>query len=136
MIEYITQLRPRYGEVDQMGFVYHANYVSYFDVARTEMIRSLGITNRKMEEDGIMLPVLSVNISYKSPGHYDELLTIKVKLKEKPRVTIVFDYEVFNENMELITTAQVTLAFMNSETKQAIRPPRELLTLIDTKWQE
>ncbi|MFI3261553.1 MAG: thioesterase family protein [Rikenellaceae bacterium] len=134
MIEYTTQLRPRYGEVDQMGFVYHANYVSYFDVARTEMIRSLGITNRKMEEDGVMLPVLSVNINYRTPGHYDELFTIKVMLKEKPRVKIVFDYEVFNENMELITTAQVTLAFMSSEHKKAIRPPKELLALIDNAW--
>lgn len=134
MIEYITHIRPRYSEVDQMGFAYHANYVTYFDVARTEMLRSLGTTNRELEQNGIMLPVLNVTIDYKMPAHYDELLTIKVMLKEKPAIKIKFYYEVYNENMELITTASVTLAFMNSVTKKAVRPPKILLEIVDKNW--
>lgn len=134
MIEYITHIRPRYSEVDQMGFAYHANYVTYFDVARTEMLRSLGTTNRELEQNGIMLPVLNVTIDYKMPAHYDELLTIKVMLKEKPAIKMKFYYEVYNENMELITTASVTLAFMNSVTKKAVRPPKILLEIVDKNW--
>lgn len=136
MIEYSIHLRPRYGEVDQMGFVYHANYVSYFDTARTEMLRSLGVTNRELESDGVMLPVLNVKVNYKNPAHYDEQLTIKVILKEKPGVKITFHYEVYNEKMELITTASVTLAFMSSSEKKAIRPPSKLVNLINENWQE
>lgn len=134
MITHTTNIRPRYGEVDQMGFVYHANYVSYFDVARTELIRSLGITNRELEEDGVMLPVLNVTINYKSPAVYDELLSIKTMLKDKPGVKITFHYEVYNEKEELITKASVTLAFMCSKTKRAIRPSKKLLDVIDKNW--
>lgn len=133
MIEYTTQTRPRYGEVDQMGFVYHANYVTYFDVARTEMIRSFGLTNKSMEQDGVMLPVVSVEIQYINPASYDELLTIKVVLKSRPTAFIIFDYEVFNELGDLITTATVKLAFMNSKTKRATRPHKKLMEIIDSK---
>lgn len=119
-----------------MGFLYHAHYVTYFDIARTEMIRSFGLTNRKMEEEGVMLPVLSVNVDYKSPAHYDELLTIKTTLREKPRVKLIFDYEVYNENDELITTGSATLAFMDSKTKRAVRPHRGLMDIINKNWIE
>lgn len=129
MITHDTQIRVRYGEVDQMSFLYHAHYVEYFDVARTELIRSIGITNREMEENGVMLPVLNVNINYGTPATYDDLLTIRTTLKEMPRVKITFHYEVLRGE-ELLTTGSVTLAFMNSATKRAIRPPRELIEIL------
>lgn len=129
MITHTTEIRVRYGEVDQMQFLYHAHYVEYFDVARTELIRSLGVTNRQLEEEGIMLPVLNVNIDYGTPATYDDLLTIRTTLREMPKVKITFHYEVFRGE-ELLTTGSVTLAFMSSETKRAIRPPKHLLSIM------
>ena len=119
-----------YGDVDRMGFLYHAHYVRYFDMARTELIRSLGITNLELEEQGVMLPVLNVNINYGTPVHYDDLLTIRVTLRERPGVRCIFDYEVLRDG-DTLTTGSVTLAFMNSATFKAIRPPKALLDVID-----
>lgn len=134
MITHTTEVRVRYGEVDQMQFLYHAHYVEYFDVARTELIRSLGITNRQLEEQGVMLPVLNVNIDYGTPANYDDLLTIRTTLKEMPRVKITFHYEVFRGE-ERLTTGSVTLAFMDSATKRAIRPPKALIELLSPHFE-
>lgn len=130
MISYDYQIRVPYGHVDRMGFLYHANYVTYFDMARTELIRSLGISNLELEEQGVMLPVINVTIDYGTPAHYDDLLTIRVTLKEKPSVKCVFHYEVIRDNVTL-TTGSVTLAFMNSKTFKAIRPPKILMDIMD-----
>lgn len=129
MITHQTQIRVRYGEVDKMSFLYHSHYVEYFDVARTELIRSLGITNREMEDEGVMLPVLNVNINYGTPAAYDDLLTIRTTLREMPGVKITFHYEVLRDE-QILTTGSVTLAFMNSTTKKAIRPPKKLLDIL------
>lgn len=130
MISYDYHIRVPYGDVDRMGFLYHAHYVRYFDMSRTELIRSLGITNLELEEQGVMLPVLNVNIDYGMPAHYDDLLTIRVSLRERPGVKCVFHYEVMLDG-ETLTTGSVTLAFMNSTTHKAIRPPKVLLDVID-----
>ncbi len=129
MISYDYNIRVPYGDVDRMGFLYHAHYVRYFDMARTELIRSLGITNLELEEQGVMLPVLNVNINYGTPAHYDDLLTIRVILRERPGVRCIFDYEVLRDG-DTLTTGSVTLAFMNSATFKAIRPPKALLDVI------
>lgn len=130
MITHSTQIRVRYSEVDQMGFLYHAHYVDFFDVARTELIRSVGISNRELEEQGVMLPVINVNINYKTPAHYDDLITIKTTLRKMPGVKITFDYEVVLPCGEISTTGSVTLAFMDSNTKKAIRPPNNLIEIL------
>ena len=130
MITRDTQIRVRYGEVDRMGFLYHEHYVAYFDVARTEFIRSLGISNLEIEEEGIMLPVLNVTVDYKNPAYYDDVLTIRTTLKEMPSAKITFYFEVFRQTGELITTGRVTLAFTNSVTKRAARPPKKLLDIV------
>lgn len=127
MITYDAKIRVRYGETDKMGFLYHAHYVDYYDVARTEMIRSLGTSNLELENRGVMLPVVEVGLDYKNPSHYDDLLTVRVMLKEMPGVKMRFDHEVYRENGELINTGHVVLAFMNSETKRACRPPQWFL---------
>lgn len=124
MISYETKIRVRYGETDKMGFLYHAHYVDYYDVARTEMIRSLGTSNLELEESGVMLPVIDVAIHYINPAHYDDLLTVRVMMKELPGVKMKFEYEVFRENGEQINTGSTTLAFMNSTTFKACRPPQ------------
>ena len=129
MIVRDTKIRVRYGEVDRMGFLYHSHYVEYFDVARTELIRSLGISNLELEEKGIMLPVVKLEIKYGIPANYDDELTIRTTLREMPGVTITFHYEVLRGEQTL-TTGSVTLAFMRSDTKKAVRPPKELLDLL------
>ena len=117
MITDEIQLRPRYGEVDQMGYVYHANYVSYCHQARTELLRKIGIHDSLLEENDVMLPVISFEINYKKPAHYDELLTIKTKIKDMPEVRFNFEFEVWNEEGILLTTAKSTVVFVDSKNR-------------------
>src|SRR6185295_1633646 len=101
---YITEIkiRVRYAETDQMGYVYYGNYAAYFEVARVETLRNLGFSYKKLEEEGIMLPVLSFSTRYNKPAFYDDELIIKVSIKELPMARIRFDYETYNEKDELI----------------------------------
>lgn len=117
MITDEIQLRPRYGEVDQMGYVYHANYVSYCHQARTELLRKIGIHDSLLEENNVMLPVISFEINYKKPAHYDELLTIKTTIKDMPEVRFNFEFEVRNEEGILLTTAKSTVVFVDRKNR-------------------
>jgi acyl-CoA thioester hydrolase len=123
MITDEIQLRPRYGEVDQMGYVYHANYVSYCHQARTELLRKMGIHDSLLEENNVMLPVISFEINYKKPAHYDELLTIKTKIKDMPEVRFNFEFEVWNEEGILLTTAKSTVVFVDSKNRFPMGAP-------------
>lgn len=112
-----TKIRVRYAETDQMGVVYHGNYFQYFEVARAEAIRQLGFTYADMEKAGIIMPVVEVNCRYLRPALYDDLLTVKVILKELPAdYKILFIQEVCNEKSELLATGSVLLFFMDSKT--------------------
>lgn len=128
MIKFDYKLRVPYVDVDRMAFVYHSHYIEYFDMARTEMIRSLGYPNAQIEEDGVALPVVEININYKKPARYDDVLTIRTMVKEMPGATITFHYEVLRDE-ELLCTASVRLAFMDSMTSKACRPPKKLIEL-------
>ncbi|MFA5297058.1 MAG: thioesterase family protein [Lutibacter sp.] len=121
------QFRVRYGETDQMGFVYHGNYAQYFEMGRTEWLRKLGITYKKMEETGIMLPMINLNVNYIKPAKYDDLLTLKTTLIKMPSAKIEFSYEIYNEENELLTTANTTLVFVNMETNRPTRVPKYVL---------
>ena len=92
--------RVRYGETDKMGVVYHGNYAQYLEMGRVEWLRALGISYRSMEENGIMLPVVSLQLEYKKSAYYDDLLTVKTKLVKTPTVKIEFDYQIVNENQD------------------------------------
>lgn len=122
-----TQIRVRYAETDQMGYVYYGNYAAYFEVARVEMLRSLGFSYKVLEEEGVILPVLNYSIKYIKPAFYDELLKIKIVIKELPATRIRFDYETFNEKEELINIAETTLVFVNKKTGRPTAPPDDLL---------
>jgi len=113
MIEHICKIRVRYSETDQMGYVYYGNYASYYEVARVEMLRSLGTSYKEMEESGIMMPVLELKCKYIKPAYYDEELTVSVKILEKPQTRIKFQYEIFNEKEELINIGETTLVFVD-----------------------
>jgi len=123
MITDKIEIRPRYGEVDQMGYVYHANYVSYCHQARTELLRKFGINDNVLEENEIMLPVIEMNLKYLKPAHYDELLTITTTIKEIPVVRFRFEFEITNEKQEKICRATTTVVFVESQTRKPIKVP-------------
>lgn len=124
-------IRVRYGETDQMGIVYYGNYPSYFEVARTEWLRNLGVTYKGMEQNGIKLPVVSLSVQYIKPAEYDDLLTVHVTLKKRPLVKIEFDYEIINQNREKISTGNTVLAFIDSQTNRPIKCPDYILDKLD-----
>ncbi|MEO5999821.1 MAG: thioesterase family protein [Chitinophagaceae bacterium] len=119
-----TKIRVRYAETDQMGRVYHGNYAQYFEQARTESIRQLGFTYKEMEAMDVIMPIVEINCKFLRPAHYDDLLTIKVILKEiSPDHRIEFLHEVYNEKGKLLTVGNVVLFFINSKTmKKTIMP--------------
>ncbi|WP_422860174.1 acyl-CoA thioesterase [Flagellimonas sp. S174] len=119
--------RVRYGETDQMGVVYHGNYAQYLEMGRVEWLRALGISYRSMEENGIMLPVISLQLEYKKSARYDDLLTVKTSLVKTPTVKIEFDYEISNENQELLVKANTVLAFIDMNTQRPTRCPEYIL---------
>ena len=134
MIEDKLQIRPRYGEVDQMGYVYHANYVGYCHQARTELMRKIGIQDSFLEENKVMLPVISFEILYKKPAHYDELLTIKTLVNEIPEVRFNFEFEIRNEKGEIISTAKSTVVFVESISRLPMNIPDFVLEKLISAW--
>lgn len=129
--KFSTKIRVRYGETDQMGVVYHGNYSHYFEVARTEWLRSLGITYKNMEDSGFILPVIKLSVNFLKSALYDDLLTITISLKKKPVVKIEFDYEIINQNGDKISTGNTVLAFMNAKTGKPISCPDYILEKLD-----
>jgi len=121
------ELRVRYGETDQMGVVYHGNYAQYFEVGRVEWLRQFGVSYKQMEEDGIMLPVISLSINYKKSARYDDLLKVKTQLVKIPSATIEFDYEIVNEKNEILATGNTSLVFMDISRNRPTRCPKYIL---------
>ena len=123
-------LRTRYAETDQMGVVYYGNYPQYLELGRVEWLRAIGLPYKEMEAEGIMMPVVSLQIQYKKPALYDELITIRTKLKDLPSTKIEFDYEILNEKGELLSTANTILVFVDAKTFRPVRCPEKVLDLI------
>ena len=128
-----TKLRVRYSETDQMGFAYYGAYAQYYEVGRVELLRSIGISYKKVEKMGFALPVVNWNISYKKPAFYDDELTIKTIIKKPPSKTFVFDYEIYNKSKELLNFGQVTLMFVNIKTKKTCNAPQFIVNSIKRK---
>jgi acyl-CoA thioester hydrolase len=127
MYEAITTTRVRYAETDQMNVVYYGNYAQYFEIGRVESIRALGISYKKLEEMGILLPVVELQIKYLRPAHYDDVLTIKTVVRELPvNHRIVFHQEIYNEQEKLLTTGTVELFFVNAQTMRKTNIPPAL----------
>ena len=128
-----TKIRVRYGETDQMGVVYHANYATYFEVGRTEWLRQYGITYKSMEDNGIMLPVISLEIKYKNSAKYDDILTLRTSMKNLPKARIEFDYELINQSGDLLVTGNTVLVFVDMKRKRPTRCPDYLLKKLTEK---
>jgi len=130
MFQHDVKVRVRYAETDQMGYVYYGNYATYFEVGRVEAMRAIGFSYKELENRGIMMPVLALKNQYKSPGRYDEHLTVRVKIPKKPTLKILFEYEVLGEDGRLVCLGETTLVFVNMATGKPVRVPVELDELL------
>jgi len=127
MISSYISFRIRYGETDQMGVVYHGNYAQFLEMGRIDWLRSLDISYKNMEENNIILPVISLQCSFKKSAEFDDEITVKTTLKKTPAVKIEFEYEITNQKNELLTTGNTVLAFLNKTTKKPMRCPEYIL---------
>ncbi len=132
MFQSQTAIRVRYAETDQMGYVYHGNYAQYYEVGRVESLRQMGLSYKMFEESGIMMPVLYFSCKFFKPAKYDDLLTIKTIVKEKPWVRIHFFYEVYNEQEILLGTGETTLVFIDMKTNRPVKCPDILAAKLDS----
>jgi acyl-CoA thioester hydrolase len=121
-----TSIRVRYGETDQMGYVYYGNYAMYYEVARVESLRQLGLTYRELELMGVMMPVLENKSKYIAPARYDDLLKVVTTIREKPGVRVKFEYEIFNQDDQLIHQGETLLVFINMKSNRPCRPPQQM----------
>ena len=127
-----THIRVRYGETDQMGYLYYGYYALYYEVGRAESIRELGFTYRQLEEMGIMMPVVELNSQYFRPALYDDLITVKTILKELPDgPKIRFHSELYNEQEHLLNKGVTTLVFYDSNEKKKVNMPRLLMDRLE-----
>ena len=124
------KIRVRYSETDQMGYVYYGNYASYFEISRTEWLRNLQISYKEMENEGVMLPVHSMNIKFIRPAKYDDELLVTTKIKSKPTSKIEFEYTIHNQNGELLTIGETILVFVDMVKKRPIRIPEYIMSKI------
>ncbi len=110
------QIRVRYAETDRMGLLHHANYLIYFEQARTDLLRDIGLTYRDMEDQGFLLVLTKIEVKYKSPAFYDEILTIRTKVHRITPIRIEHTYEVLR-NGQLLAEGATTLACVDRNGK-------------------
>ena len=130
LLEFSTKIRVRYAETDQMGFCYYGNYASYFEVARVEALRELGISYKELELGGILLPVKKFEIIYHQPAKYDDMLEIRTRIVQLEGVRIGFEYKTYNEEGVLLNEAYTLLVFVSATTQKPISAPAVFLNLI------
>ena len=127
MISHDTQVRVLYRDTDKMGVVYHANYIVYYEAARNEMFRSIGLPYTELEAMNIVMPIVEVESKYKAPAYYDDLLTVRATIKELPEVRAIVEYEIFNEAGSLINTGKTVLGYVNTERMRPCRAPQKFI---------
>jgi len=125
-----THVRVRYGETDQMGYVYYGVYAMYYEVGRVESLRQLGLSYHALEAIGIMMPVVENQSRYLAPGRYDDLLRIVTTVPEMPGVRIRFVYDIYNESNKLIHKGETVLIFMDKSSSRPCRPPQQMLDVL------
>ncbi len=136
MIEGDFDIRVRYSDTDQMGYVYYGRYANYYEIARVELFRKLGFTYSQLEEEGIGMPVIQMETKFIIPAKYDEIIKINIQIKEIPSTKILFHYKLYNKKNNLINTATTLLTFIDLQTKKAVRTPKKLLEIINNNFSE
>ena len=131
-----VKLRVRYAETDQMGYCYYGNYAQYFEVARVESLRSLGVSYKDLEDMGILLPVTYFQIKYLKPAFYDENLSVRSHIVKLPSSRIFFKYETFNEKNEKINIGETSLVFLNKNSKKPVNCPDKILEKLKPYFNE
>jgi acyl-CoA thioester hydrolase len=123
-------LRVRYADTDQMGYVYYGNYARYYEIGRVEALRSLGISYRDLEAAGVLMPVYDLRCRYHRPARYDDLLTLHLTIPTLPKARIVFQYELLNDAGERLNTGETTLVFQRADTGRLVAAPDHLITAL------
>lgn len=130
MLTHKTTVRVRYGDTDKMGFVYHANYFRWFEVGRSEMLRSIGIPYKLIESKGFFLPLSEMHCKFNGPSQYDDILLIKTSLDSRYKAGMKFDYQIFSEGGEnSLAVGYTKHAFVDSSGR-LVRPPKFLTDII------
>ncbi|MEJ5351260.1 MAG: thioesterase family protein [Melioribacteraceae bacterium] len=125
MLSYITEIRVRYADTDQMQFVYNGKYLEYFEVGRIELLRSTGLSYAELEKNGYQLPLIEANVKYKNPAYYDDILEIEAMVKELHSPKVHIEYVIRRkETKEIVAEGFTTHIFIKSDTKKAVRPPK------------
>ena len=123
----VTNIRVRYYDTDQMGIVYYGNYARFYEIGRVEALRNLGLSYKEIEETGISMPVYDLNSRFIRPAKYDDLPTIRVIIPQVPKTRLMFDYEIYNQQGQLLNTGQTTLVFVRTETGRPCSAPTDLI---------
>lgn len=126
-----TKIRVRYADTDRMGYSYYGNYPTYYEVGRTEFLRELGLSYKKLEDDGFLLPIASMDIKYLKPALYDDLLTVRTIYKKFHSIKVEFDYEIFNQKSELLNTGYTKLVFVSANTRKPTKAPQYYLDILN-----
>ncbi len=130
MITFDTEIRVWYVDTDQMGIVHHSNYIKYYEEARSAFMRHLGVSYADMEASGVLMPILHVESDYKRPARYDDLLTVRIIIKDIPMARFVANYEIYNSKGELLNTGSTTLGFLNKTTMRPCRAPQWFVEML------
>jgi len=129
--------RVRYRECDPMGVVYHTHFVDYFEAARTEALRDMGLAYKTLEDRGVIMPVVDLGVQFKRPAHYDDVLVIRAMFHEPPTTSITITYEVRRKGEdEVLVTGHVTLCFVNAERRRPVRAPDDVQALFEEALHE
>lgn len=134
MIENNTTFKIRYSETDQMGYAHHGNYAQYFEIGRLELLHELGISYKKMEDEGLILPVYSIHTRFIQPARFDDTVRLRTLLKEIPGARITFEYEIYNSENKKISTGETVLVFVDTKKNRPIKIPKDLLLKITDKF--
>jgi acyl-CoA thioester hydrolase len=130
MLRHSVSYRVCYADTDQMGYVYYGNYARFYEIARVETLRHIGVSYKVLEDAGVGLPVYENYSKYHAPALYDDLLRIECTLIKMPSVRIEFEYKIFNQSDALLHEGKTTLVFMDLATKKVVKVPEWLISAI------
>ena len=127
MIQFEYRTKVFYKDVDQMGIVYYARYYEYFEAARTELLKSLGIRVTVIENEGYLLPVITSHCDYKVGANFEDTLIINTIIKDQPRSRLRIDYEVYRDKSAELLVSGYTLHAFTDKSGKAVKPPKQLV---------